>query len=72
MIVPLQITFKDLGPCDETLLVAIQRTNASASGLLQAFSCHAADDAAGPVTRRSAGPRVLAELEAAELRPERE
>lgn len=64
-----------LGPVDPTLLVEIQRSGATAAEVLEAFTRLGADDAVGPVAKRAAGARVqevMALLEAAELRPERD
>jgi hypothetical protein len=63
-----------LGPTDETLLVEIQRTGASAAEVLEAFARLEEDDAVGPVARRPASPRVvevMAILDAAKLDPDR-
>lgn len=49
-----------LGPIDETLLVEIQRTGASAAEVLEAFTRLEEDDAVGPVARRPATTTVVA------------
>jgi hypothetical protein len=64
-----------LGPVDETMLVEIQRTGASAAEVLEAFARFEEDDAVGPVARRAASARVveiMAILQAAETGPERD
>jgi hypothetical protein len=64
-----------LGPIDETLLVEIQRTGASAAEVLEAFARLEEDDAVGPVAQRPATAtvvEVMALLDAAKLGPERD
>jgi hypothetical protein len=64
-----------LGPIDDTLLVEIQRTGASAAEVLEAFTRLEEDDAVGPVARRPASAtvvEVMALLDAAKLGPERD
>jgi hypothetical protein len=64
-----------LGPVDETILVEIQRTGASAAEVLEAFTRLEEDDAVGPVVRHGAGTRVvevMAIIEAADTGPERD
>lgn len=64
-----------LGPIDETLLVDIQRTGASAAEVLEAFARLEEDDAVGPVARRAPTPavvEVMAVLQAAEMGPDRD
>ena len=64
-----------LGPVDETMLVVIQRTGASAAEVLEAFARLEEDDAVGPVARRAATAKVvevMAVLQAAEIGPERD
>jgi len=64
-----------LGPSDETMLVEIQRTGASAAEVLEAFARLEEDDAVGPVARRAATAKVvevMAVLQAAEIGPERD
>ena len=64
-----------LGPVDETMLVEIQRTGASAAEVLEAFARLEEDDAVGPVARRAATAKVvevMAVLQAAEIGPERD
>lgn len=64
-----------LGPIDETMLVEIQRTGASAAEVLEAFARLEEDDAVGPVARRAATAKVvevMAVLQAAEIGPERD
>ena len=64
-----------LGPVDETMLVEIQRTGASAAEVLEAFARLEEDDAVGPVARRAASVKVvevMAILQAAETGPERD
>lgn len=64
-----------LGPIDEPILVAIQRTGASAAEVLEAFTRLEEDDAVGPVARRGAEARVvevMAIIEAADAGPERD
>ncbi|PWS35953.1 hypothetical protein DFH01_20555 [Falsiroseomonas bella] len=64
-----------LGPLDEVLLIDIQRTGASAADVLEAFTRLQEDDAVGRAARRGAEATVtavMAILEAAELKPERD
>jgi hypothetical protein len=64
-----------LGPVDETTLVEIQRTGATAAEVLEAFTRFEADDAVGPVARRAATAKVvevMAILQATETGPERD
>lgn len=64
-----------LGPIDETLLVEIQRTGATAAEVLEAFTRLEEDDAVGPVAQRPATAtvvEVMALLDAARLGPERD
>lgn len=64
-----------LGPIDETLLIEIQRTGASAAEVLEAFTRLEEDDAVGKVARRPATAtvvEVMAILDAAKLGPERD
>lgn len=64
-----------LGPIDETLLVEIQRTGASAAEVLEAFTRLEEDDAVGPVAQRPATAtvvEVMALLDAAKPGPERD
>lgn len=62
-----------LGPIDDTLLVEIRRTGASAAEVLEAFTRLEEDDAVGKVARRPATAtvvEVMALLDAAKLGPE--
>lgn len=64
-----------LGPIDETLLIEIQRTGASAAEVLEAFTRLEEDDAVGKVVRRPATAavvEVMAILDAARPGPERD
>jgi hypothetical protein len=64
-----------LGPIDETLLVEIKRTGASAAEVLEAFARLEEDDAVGPVARRPAAPvvaEVMTILDAAKLGRDRD
>jgi hypothetical protein len=64
-----------LGPIDDTLLVEIQRTGASAAEVLEAFTRLEEDDAVGPVAKRPANAtvvEVMALLDAAKPGPERD
>lgn len=64
-----------LGEIDETLLIDIQRTGASAADVLEAFARLEEDDAVGPVARRAPAPKVIevmTMLEAAEMGPDRD
>jgi hypothetical protein len=64
-----------LGPVDETLIVEIQRTGASAAEVLEAFARLEEDDAVGPIAHRPAEAKVvevMAILQAAELGPDRD
>jgi hypothetical protein len=64
-----------LGPIDETLLIELQRTGASAAEVLEAFTRLEEDDAVGPVARRPATAtvvEVMAILDAAKPGPERD
>lgn len=64
-----------LGPIDETLLIEVRRTGASAAEVLEAFARLEEDDAVGPVARRAPAAKVvevMAVLEAAEMGPDRD
>lgn len=64
-----------LGPTDETLVVEIQRTGATAAEVLEAFMRLEQDEAVGPELRRPPSPRVtavMALLDAAKPGPDRD